>query len=332
LVATGISNRRSTEIDPELEKYYLPKDSPRVSSSRNNNPNVRSSNQQPSSSDELIRTDNRPGWLRNFPKINLRCDPLINFKLKQRLILLGACVTLGMDYLTDIAQWRSYCSIEDTWLHGRFSLRGSELGWAKAWILNLGLGEENSAKLKLRLGLNTKTQRLSLKLRFRTEPLSPFDIGDGISCAGKLPLPLYLFPAISRSLPLRVEYRLRINTNKGQQPSHRLSSNQGNPNEQRVVLSTGLGAVDVSLDELNFCVEFDEHSPVWDIGLVRSDPLRKRIMQQMRGPSSSSSSSGVGGSMPRQRPQPQQPTGRRPGGGSKSNGGGGGMRRPQDYF
>ena len=45
---------------------------------------------------------------------------------------------LGMDYLSDIAHWRSYCSIEDTLVKGRFSLRGSELGWAKSWLWNLG--------------------------------------------------------------------------------------------------------------------------------------------------------------------------------------------------
>jgi hypothetical protein len=49
-----------------------------------------------------------------------------------------------------------------------------------------GLGEEHSAKLKLRLGLNLRTQRAYAKLRFRAEPVSPFDLGDGLSCAGKV--------------------------------------------------------------------------------------------------------------------------------------------------
>jgi hypothetical protein len=53
-------------------------------------------------------------------------------------------------------------------------------------ITAAGLGEEHSAKLKLRLGLNLRTQRAYAKLRFRTEPVSPFDIGDGLSCAGKV--------------------------------------------------------------------------------------------------------------------------------------------------
>ena len=48
------------------------------------------------------------------------------------------------------------------------------------------------------------------RIRFRTEPLSTFDIGEGLSCAGKIPLPGLL--PILRSIPLRVEYRLRINT------------------------------------------------------------------------------------------------------------------------
>ena len=79
---------------------------------------------------------------------------------------------------------------------GRFSLRGSELGWAKAFYLNLGnlytvypssvykasylhhqittsleslsvlgLGMENKAKIKLRVGLNLKDYKVSLLLK-----------------------------------------------------------------------------------------------------------------------------------------------------------------------
>lgn len=53
-------------------------------------------------------------------------------------------------------------------------------------LINLGLGEENTAKFKLRLGLNLKSHKAYAKLRFRTEPISPFDIGEGVSCAGKV--------------------------------------------------------------------------------------------------------------------------------------------------
>lgn len=262
--------------------------------------------------------DKRPSWLQRLPKVHLRCDPLINLKMKQKLKVLGACVTVGLDYMTDIAQWRSFCSIEDSWLNGRFSMRGSELGWAKSWPLNLGLGEEFTAKLKLRLGLNLKTQRLYAKLRFRTVPMSPFDIGDGLCCEGRLPVPVYMLPSLTRHLPLRIEYRVHINTSKGPvgghygrrsnsasvpsgnsrgrssssksswskptrsppattaaQPSgiyNAASSNNENnsgrnmrkPSSYKVVtMSTGLGAIDVSLDELNFCLEWDEKSPVW---------------------------------------------------------------------
>ena len=43
---------------------------------------------------------------------------------------------------------------------GRFSLRGSELGWTKSWFMNLGLGEESTAKIKLRMGLNLKSYKV----------------------------------------------------------------------------------------------------------------------------------------------------------------------------
>ena len=55
-----------------------------------------------------------------------------------------------------------------------------------------GLGEEQSAKLKLRLGLNLRSHRAYAKLRFRTEPISPFDLGEGLSCAGKVKFNLLL--------------------------------------------------------------------------------------------------------------------------------------------
>lgn len=49
-----------------------------------------------------------------------------------------------------------------------------------------GMGEEHTAKFKLRMGLNLRTARAYAKLRFRTEPISPFDIGEGLRCAGKV--------------------------------------------------------------------------------------------------------------------------------------------------
>eukprot|EP01035_Chromulina_nebulosa_P018951 gene18951-24759_t len=202
-------------------------------------------------------------------QLDFRLDPIINFKLKQRINLLGACVTLGMDYLSDITQWRAYCSVEDRIVRGRFSLRGSELGWTKSWLWNLGLGEENAAKFKLRMGLNLKTYKAYLRLRFRTEPISPFDIGDGISCAGKLPLTL-LLPVI-RNIPLRVEYRLRINALR---PYNDVTIGSRSQRDGKIILSTGIDRVDVSLDELNFCLEWDENSPVWGIGIVKNDPSR----------------------------------------------------------
>ena len=132
---------------------------------------------------------NWPQFLKALPEVSLRCDPVINFKLKQRLSYLGACVTVGLDYLSDLAQWRAFCAVEDTLLHGRFSLKGSELSWAKSFHINLGLGEDAAAKFKLRCGYNLNSHKVYARLRFRAEPLSCFDIAEGISAAGKLPLP-----------------------------------------------------------------------------------------------------------------------------------------------
>ena len=93
-----------------------------------------------------------------------------------------------MDYLSDLRQWRARCDVEDTLVHGyfnyasivftntlqyyvffisgRFSLRGSELGWAKSWLWNLGLGESNSAKFKLRVGLNLKNYKVNIRFLY----------------------------------------------------------------------------------------------------------------------------------------------------------------------
>jgi hypothetical protein len=77
-------------------------------------------------------------WTKQLPKVNVVMDPIINFKLKQRIRKFGASITLGMDYLSELAQWRAYCAVEDAIVGGRFSLRGSELGWTKSWLMNLG--------------------------------------------------------------------------------------------------------------------------------------------------------------------------------------------------
>ena len=39
--------------------------------------------------------------------------------------------------------------------------------------------DENTAKLKLRMGLNLNSLKMYARLRFRTEPISPFDLGEG---------------------------------------------------------------------------------------------------------------------------------------------------------
>lgn len=42
----------------------------------------------------------------------------------------------------------------------------------------------------------------------------------------------------------------------------------------QIILSTGIDEVNLSLDEVNFCLEWDEKSPVWGIGIVRNDLSR----------------------------------------------------------
>ncbi len=269
-----------------------------------------------------------PKWFERFPRISLMIDPVVNFKIRQRIQKFGTGITLGCDYLSDVAHWRMYCVVEDYVVGGRFSLRGSELGWTKSWLWSLGMGEteENGAKFKLRLGLNLKTLKAYARLRFRTEPISPFglDVGEGITCVGKLPLPAGGLVPVIRHVPLRIEYRLRVNTprdlsrsglfrrrklfggsssgrnklsgvdldqtpdvpiennddggNIDDNHSNILESNRDHSNKDKrtnpsrydntLSFSTGIDAIELSVDELNFCLEFDEQSSMWDIGLL----------------------------------------------------------------
>jgi hypothetical protein len=211
---------------------------------------------------EAERSGNgRTRWWDKLPRVNLMLDPVVNFKTKQKIQFLGACMTVGVDYLSDLAHWKVHYSVEDTMVGGRFTLRGSELGWTKAWLWNMGLSDENTAKLKLRMGLNMNSWKMYARLRFRTEPISPFDLGEGISCVGKLPLPRVL--PLLRVFPLRVEYKLRINTPRQEENDRR------NIRNSKIGVSTGLDRIDISLDELNFCLEYSQRSPVLDVGLVR---------------------------------------------------------------
>ncbi len=74
------------------------------------------------------------------------------------------------------------------------------------------MGDDNTAKFKLRMGLNLKTYKAYAKLRFRTEPISPFDIGEGVSCAGKVSSMYILtyFTALEYVSIFPVLYRTRL--------------------------------------------------------------------------------------------------------------------------
>lgn len=106
--------------------------------------------------------------------------------------------------------------------------------------------------------------------------MSPFDIGDGLTCAGKVGIPGLLH--VLGSKPLRLEYLLRVRT-----PAPEFSIKR-NDRDGLVSLSTGIDKVDISLDELNFCLEWDEESPLWDIGLVRDmNRNLRRPLNSIRG-------------------------------------------------
>ena len=38
--------------------------------------------------------------------------------------------------------------------------------------------------------------------------------------------------------------------------------------DEKISFSTGIDTIQLSVDELNFCLEWDEHAPLWNIGVV----------------------------------------------------------------
>jgi len=70
-----------------------------------------------------------------------------------------------------------------------------------------------------------------------------------------------------RTIPLRIEYRRRINTPSLETDSGRRKYRTANG--ETVHISTGIERIELSLDELNVCLEWDEQAPIWDIGLSR---------------------------------------------------------------
>ena len=47
-------------------------------------------------------------------------DPVVNFKIKQKVKFIGACMTVGVDYLSDLAHWRLHYAMEvlsNFWAH-----------------------------------------------------------------------------------------------------------------------------------------------------------------------------------------------------------------------
>mmetsp|Transcript_35599 Transcript_35599/g.36304 ORF Transcript_35599/g.36304 Transcript_35599/m.36304 type:complete len:320 (+) Transcript_35599:300-1259(+) len=266
----------SESYEPYINEDELDvKEKPEVPSTWLTSPVPRFNNMRGSAMPKQTPVQPKSNWVKNFPKVNVNFDPIVNFKVKQRFYQLGTCVTLGMDYLSELGRWRFHLSAEDTIVGGRFSVRGSELGWAKSWRANMGLGEDNTVKFKLRVGYNMKTKQSYARVRFRTEPLTPFDIQEGLVCTGRVPLPGVL--PVLRVVPLRVEYKFRMKTPA---PSFEMTRQE---KDDRLAFSTGIDRIDVSVDELNFCLEWDDSSPLWDIGIVRrASEGRERIADLMR--------------------------------------------------
>lgn len=188
--------------------------------------------------------------LDHFPKINFRMEPNINFLLRQKIRMLGANIELGMEYVGNSKCWRTLCTVEDAMLHGRFSLRGNEVSWTKSWIKGLGDDDDLKAKFKVRLVMNLQTLQTSMRLRLRSS-YKPFDLGDGIMCGGSVPLPVTM--SIFHSLPMRIDYRIRATS---------IPTSKSNKRKQThgVFLKTGIDEVQVSLEQLNFCLDWNEDS------------------------------------------------------------------------
>ena len=118
--ASSTSKRRSTSS-------YFPKTSSKSSSSSQNQPTFINQVQE-------FWSEN----LAHLPKLNVRLEPTTTLKIRKTFRPLKTIIRIGADFNTQLGVWQFKTSWEDTIIGGKLTLAGKELQLTKSWQLKVG--------------------------------------------------------------------------------------------------------------------------------------------------------------------------------------------------
>jgi len=179
-----------------------------------------------------------------LPRIKIKTEPKTFLKIRKTLFPLKTRLTVGADYSLQDRQWKLVSSWQDNVIGGTITLNGREFSIAKDWFLPFSEIDQHQvgAKLRVHAGLNMDTGRLFAKFRMRAERLAPIAFGDGIRIDQRVPLD-------GRNGNAKLEVKGRVSF---PEPQVEYSTDrQGN-----VGIMTGMGDVEVAIEQLNLCFEY----------------------------------------------------------------------------
>ncbi len=192
----------------------------------------------PDSEREFESSDRRP-WTDLIPRFRVKVEPMTTLKLRKRFYPFKTVIELGADYNTQIGVWQFKSSWEDRIIGGRLTVKGRELQFSKTWLVTLGDQDDIATRLKFRAGIDTGTWRSYARLGFRTERLQPLNLKDGVTLRRRLPL-----DGTEGHAKLEVRANLCL-----PEPEIEYSTDK-----KRLIMGTG--DIQLSIDELNLCLEY----------------------------------------------------------------------------
>lgn len=187
---------------------------------------------------EFESSDRRP-WTDLIPRFRVKVEPMTTLKLRKRFYPFKTVIELGADYNTQIGVWQFKSSWEDRIIGGRLTVKGRELQFSKTWLVTLGDQDDIATRLKFRAGIDTGTWRSYARLGFRTERLQPLNLKDGVTLRRRLPL-----DGTEGHAKLEVRANLCL-----PEPEIEYSTDK-----KRLIMGTG--DIQLSIDELNLCLEY----------------------------------------------------------------------------
>ena len=179
--------------------------------------------------------------LQSLPQIVCRIEPTTTLKLRKTFRPLKTIVRLGADYNTQQGIWQFKSSWEDAIIGGKITLSGSkELQLTKSWQMRVGGVEDLVTRLRFRATINLQTFQAYAKVGFRTERFTPIDVVEGFTILKRMPLDGY-----GGNLKLEVKANVAL-------PEPEIEYRT----ESQARSLTGMGDIEVSIDELNLLLDY----------------------------------------------------------------------------